>query len=88
MTAVHSDVGSGHENGQIGHQQEQGPIQVLRLTEAPLRDAFDQCLTGIRLKEVAVDIGFDIARIQAVDPNAISRPFQGQGAGQLQQSGL
>src|SRR5437868_6714608 len=81
-----------HRAGDIGarrrREEQQGAVEVRRLSDALQRDAVDQVLAGLGLEEFAVEIGLDIARRQRVDENAVARQLHRQHMRQMDEAGL
>ena len=78
MTAIHRQGGAGDETARLGGQKQQRAIKLAFAAQTAEGNAVDQRLTGGRGEEFSIEWGFDIARAQRIDPDAIARPFQRQ----------
>ena len=61
---------------------------MLHLAQAALRDALDELLPSLRCKEIAVQIGLDVAGAERVHADTVPRPFQGEALGHLHHARL
>src|SRR3546814_4104772 len=65
-----------HVGTGIGGEQQQWPIQLFRLSQAPLRNTIDHRLSGIGFPKGRVQLGRDIAGRERVDAHAEARKFE------------
>jgi len=68
-------VGAGRGAGRRG-QKQQRAVEIGRLADPLQRNAADQVLAGRGLKELAVEVGFDITRRQRVDGDPVRRELE------------
>src|SRR3954454_1203139 len=76
LTAVNGEHGPRGKRSCVGGEQKHGGIELLRLPEAPLRDALDHRLSRFRLEELAVDAGLDVTRRECVHANPVTRQLE------------
>src|SRR5690348_3386831 len=88
MAAIHDNGGAGHQLRGIGCEQHERAVQMLRLADAPLRNAFDEVASGLGLEEVAIEIGLDIAWRECIHPNVVACKLERHRLGQLDQTRL
>ena len=78
MAAIGDEYGAGDVGSGIGDKKQQGAVEVFGTPQPALRDAPDQRLPGFGGKELAVDIGLDIAGTERVDADIVARKLQSQ----------
>src|SRR5438552_6368329 len=83
VAAIDRDDRAGHIGTRRRRQEQQGAVEVRRLSDALQRDAVDQILAGLGLEEFAVEVGLDIARRQRVDEDAVARQLHCQHMGEM-----
>src|SRR5260370_20550525 len=88
VAAIDRNDRAGHIGARRRGQEQQRAVEVRRLSDALQRDAVDEVLAGLGLKELAVEIGLDIARRQRIDEDAIARQLHRQHMGQMNEAGL
>ncbi len=69
-------------------EQEKRSVEFLGVSQPALRHALDERLSRVACEELPVDVGFDVAGRERIDPDPVARPFECEHLGHLNDAGL
>src|ERR1700744_1605412 len=76
LTAIGDDGRTGHEAAGIGHEQEERAVEIALLTEPADRNFALDRRAAFALQIIAIEVGDDPARGDAVDADALEGEFE------------